>query len=305
MKKDANCCKITTLIKMRRKLLEEAMCSYKISQRLVGIYSYVLGTFSGMLIALVMIKLVQYDNLLLQTTHPALIDLSSLPTTSSIDNLHHEVKILCFILTQPINHQTKAQAVNNTWGKRCNKLVFISSENDDNLDIITVNVTEEHRYLWDKTKQGLQKIYENYDNFDWYLKADDDTWIFMENLRYFLYSYSPSYPIYFGCKLKPYVKQGYMSGSSYVMSREAVRRFNEEALTDDYKCWNGTEGNEDVEIGKCLQNVGVLAGDSRDELDRWRFLPFTPEGHLRNLFGKSWLDNASYYEVKTVSENFN
>jgi hypothetical protein len=30
--------------------------------------------------------------------------------------------------------------------------------------------------------------------------------------------------------LKPYVNQGYMSGSAYVMSREALRRFNEKAL---------------------------------------------------------------------------
>jgi glycoprotein-N-acetylgalactosamine 3-beta-galactosyltransferase len=85
--------------------------------------------------------------------------------------------------------------------------------------------------LWGKTKQGLQQVYEHYGNdYDWFLKADDDTWIFVENLRYFLYPYSPSYPIYFGCKLKPYVNQGYMSGSAYVMSREALRRFNEEAL---------------------------------------------------------------------------
>lgn len=291
-----------SLANYAKRNIEEAKCNYKISQRLIGIYSYVLGTFSGVLITLVLIKLVQYDNLLKETTHPALIDLS-LPTTSSIVDLQHEVRILCFVLTYPINHLTKAQAVLDTWGKRCNKLVFISSEKEENFDVITVNVTEEdHRYLWGKTKQGIQQIYELYGNdFDWFLKADDDTWIFMENLRHFLFSYLPSFPIYFGCKLKPYVKQGYMSGSAYVLSREALRRFNEEALTDNKKCWNGTEGNEDVEVGKCLQNVGVLAGDSRDELNRFRFLPFTPEGHLRNLFGKSWLDNASYYEVKHVS----
>lgn len=82
----------------------------------------------------------------------------------------------------------------------------------------------------------------------------------MENLRYFLYSYSSEYPIYFGSKFRfpQYVSQGYFSGGAgYVLSREAVKRFIEQALDNSEHCSASVE-TEDLEMGKLNSNFGLI-----------------------------------------------
>lgn len=201
---------------------------------------------------------------------------------SIADLMYNEVRVLCWVMTQPNNHQKKAKHVQRTWGNRCNKVVFMSSKDDPELGAVALPVSEGRNNLWAKTKEAFKYVYENhYDEADWFMKADDDTYVIVENLRHMLYPYSPDDPIYFGCKFKPYVKQGYMSGGAgYVLSKEALRLFIEKALREPKLCRSDNEGAEDVEMGKCMENVGVFAGDSRDSNQRGRFFPFVPEHHL-------------------------
>lgn len=71
---------------------------------------------------------------------------------------------------------------------------------------IALAVTEGRHTLWGKAKKALHYIYQNHmDDADWFLKADDDTYVIVENLRELLAAHSSSEPIYFGSKLKCYV----------------------------------------------------------------------------------------------------
>ncbi|XP_067621746.1 glycoprotein-N-acetylgalactosamine 3-beta-galactosyltransferase 1 [Eurosta solidaginis] len=215
--------------------------------------------------------------------------------------LSNEVRVLCWVMTNPSNHKKKARHVKRTWGRRCNKLLFMSSELDEELGTIALPVQEGRNNLWAKTKEAFKYIYEHHlDDADWFYKADDDTYAVMENMRYMLYPYSPETPIYFGCKFKPFVKQGYMSGGAgYVLSKEAVRRFVEKAIPDAKLCKQDGTGAEDAELGKCMANVGVMAGDSRDQHARGRFFPFVPEHHLipSHTDKGFWYWKYIYYET--------
>ncbi len=187
-------------------------------------------------------------------------------------------------MTSPQNLYKKTIHVKATWAKRCHKVLYISSEEDPDFPTTKVESKEGREYLWHKTRHTFHLIYNEYlDDADWFLKADDDTYVILENLRYFLAGYNSSQPIYFGRKFKPLVPQGYMSGGAgYVISKAGVKNLIEIAFKDPLLCKSTetTGGAEDVLIGQCLENAGVIAGDSRDGLGRDRFHPFEPVDHL-------------------------
>ena len=101
----------------------------------------------------------------------------------------------------------------------------MSSEADDDLPSVKLKVGEGRDNLWGKTKMAFRHVYQHhFEDYDWFVKADDDTYMIIENLRYLLKDHNSSHPIYFGRKFKPYVKQGWMSGGAgYVLSKEALR----------------------------------------------------------------------------------
>ncbi|OWF48568.1 Glycoprotein-N-acetylgalactosamine 3-beta-galactosyltransferase 1 [Mizuhopecten yessoensis] len=154
-----------------------------------------------------------------------------------------------------------------------------------------------------KNKEAFLHIYSSHlNNYDWFLKADDDTYVILENLRNFLRDKDQNEAIYFGRRFKPFVKQGFMSGGAgYVLSRQAVRSLvqygNSTTSYLNSKCEPTTFIGEDVQLGQCLEMVGVKAGDTRDSEGKERFFPLRPEDHIvrGNIPKNSWYWSHIYY----------
>ncbi|KAL7891401.1 hypothetical protein AOLI_G00008770 [Acnodon oligacanthus] len=218
------------------------------------------------------------------------------------DALYKQVRILCWVMTGPNNLQKKARHVKATWSRHCNIVVFMSSVDDPDFPAVGLNTKEGRDQLYWKTIRAFHYALEKHgDDADWFLKADDDTYVIVDNLRWVLSNHSPDEPIYFGRRFKPYTKQGYMSGGAgYVLSKEALKRFVEGFRT---KVCTHTSSVEDLALGQCMEKMGVQAGDSRDTLHRETFHPFVPEQHLTGKFPKSfWYWNYCYYPIVEGSQ---
>ena len=213
------------------------------------------------------------------------------------------VRILCWVMTSPEHHMTHALHVKLTWGKRCSKLIFISSQDDPNLPAVNIQSQEGRQHLTNKTLKALHYLYLNYyGQFDWFLKADDDTYIIMENLRHFLSSKDFEVPVYYGQK---FVFNGnnkmhiYCSGGAgYVFSKAALEVFHSLAPVSIW-C-RSAYGVEDQELGDCLESVGVYPGDTVDEHGRSRFNALYPAVVIQGRV-PDWYIQYDYSGIHLVS----
>ncbi|XP_053561498.1 glycoprotein-N-acetylgalactosamine 3-beta-galactosyltransferase 1-A-like [Bombina bombina] len=199
-------------------------------------------------------------------------------------------------MTSPKSLNIKAIHLKYTWTRHCNIILFMSSVANESFPAIGLDTKEGRGELYWKTIRAFHYVHKHYfEKAEWFLKADDDTYVAIDNLRFFLSNYTPHQPVYFGSRFKPLVKQGYMSGGAgYVLSKEALNRFVEGFNT---KVCSHTSPVEDLELGKCMEKMGVTPGDSRDPEGRQTFHPFTPEHHItrKDLYYKNVY---SFYPIK-------
>ena len=132
--------------------------------------------------------------------------------------------IFCIIITQQQNFDTRVKAIYETWARDCDNFAFIAKTNssiNSSGDYLNYLLDppglefESYDYLTDKVFLSFMHFYKEHRvKFDWYLKADDDTFIFMDNLRTFLSDKNPYMPVTYGYNFKMNDSVEYHSGGA-------------------------------------------------------------------------------------------
>eukprot|EP00048_Salpingoeca_helianthica_P023388 m.1272 g.1272 ORF g.1272 m.1272 type:complete len:398 (+) comp860_c0_seq1:2-1195(+) len=221
----------------------------------------------------------------LKKDHEFAID--SYPRLKAIPEMQDNSKsgrVLCWVMTTPKNHATKAVTLRDTWGKYCDILLFATTKHDPKIINGTVvldlqGTKESRQLLWEKSKLMWMHVYHKYlGKAEWFFRADDDTYVLMDNMRDYLSSladptttthflgrrfYSPDSDAYF-----------YGGGSGTMLSQEALRRLGTAVAhdTNDTIFSPYDTFADDLEIALTMARLGINTTDTRDKQGRNRFL---------------------------------
>lgn len=259
---------------------------------------------------------------LASTTSQKMFD--KLVTSAASGNQTRPIRIFCMILTSPSNLDKKAIYIEQSWAYKCDNHKFITVIPEEYIkfnkklmeklkqnETVAFNSTmlplyqpagflkENYSKLTDKVFLMLRDVYKNFNDYDWYLKADDDTMIFVDNMREFLADKKTTDKYTYGYNFKVIVDKGYHSGGGgYLLPRQALLDLGKK-LTDNYtSCANS--GTEDVDVAKCLRTLGYVPGSSLDERGKERFHPLSVLHHYEGYIPE-WLDQYSANGIKKVS----
>ncbi|KER19461.1 hypothetical protein T265_11777 [Opisthorchis viverrini] len=182
------------------------------------------------------------------------------------------IHIYCFILTESSQLDSQLH-VQNTWVRRCTRYGFVTPTPhrllrrlDSNHSTLTYK-----RKSWNTMRITLRSLYASKEPVMYYLKADFDTYIIMENVRYMLELEDPKEPFLLGHVHEPGPYGDKISNSvGYLLSKRALELIVTRGLDKKPECGE-TDRREDEQISLCAEAVGVEVRDSFDFLGKSRF----------------------------------
>ncbi|CAH1787052.1 unnamed protein product [Owenia fusiformis] len=192
-------------------------------------------------------------------------------------------RILCWVMTSPSDLEKRTRHVQNTWARHCDIDLYMSSVENKSFPTIGLNVTEGRNHIAMKSKASWTYVYERYINkAEYFVKLDPDSFLVVENLKFYLSKFSPDEPRFFG---HLFYRGGnksfeYMSGGpGVVLSRESVKLLVTVGFKKYPNCMPDGQG-EDWKSALCLRLAGGIPMNTTDDKGRDQFLVFSPHTHL-------------------------
>jgi hypothetical protein len=191
---------------------------------------------------------------------------------------------------------TRSRAVYETWGKNiAGKIAFFSragSKSQYSIPIVSLPGVDDSYPPLKKFFVMLKYIYDNYiDDFEWFMRVDDDIYIRPEKLETFLRSINSSKPYYIG-QAGQGSKQDFgklsldhdenfcMGGPGVVISRETLKL----VLPHIKTCIKNLYSiHDDVEFGRCIKRFAGISCTWSNEVSS-KFLDSTVRKVFISLF---------------------
>lgn len=180
--------------------------------------------------------------------------------------LYNKVRILCVIL---VRKSRNVEGITDTWGKHCNQLEFINVTSGEKSILPKKRSYESSS--WFLLCKKLTNLKER--TVDWILISDDDYFVILENLRYFLAPLNASQTFYFGNIVKFWSTLYNSREGGYVLSYGSLRKMQNHLKNDCNVSNNAFWNKEDLYLGKTLKSLNITPSNTRDLHGNARFIP--------------------------------
>lgn len=180
------------------------------------------------------------------------------------DELNMRQPLYVGVVTAANFLQTRVLSINGTWGHQASKVEYFASEGQKKhkLPVISLPGVDDTYPPQKKVYRMMQYIHDHYiDQYNWFMRADDDVYIRLPKLLEFLSKLDPSEALYIGSpgfgkpedleRIKLHPNERYcMGGPGVIMSRALLIKlvpYLDDCLDNVVVSWN-----EDLELGRCI-----------------------------------------------------
>eukprot|EP00980_Cylindrotheca_fusiformis_P012525 scaffold3079_cov119-Cylindrotheca_fusiformis.AAC.1 len=185
------------------------------------------------------------------------------------------------------NRHDVVRSLAETYGRHCDGFWAASNLTDTSIGASKLSHIGEESYenLYIKIRAMWFYVYQNFlSDFDIFHIGGDDMYVIPENLKLLASTYPLDQAVYLGASIPNYKnpKRRFCGGGAgYTLSRPAIQLLVQRFTNGE--CPKAVASDEDVRIGRCLEDVGVKCQDTNDELEEVRY------HHLDAHYHAAWI----------------
>eukprot|EP00934_Nitzschia_sp_Nitz4_P009436 Nitzschia sp. Nitz4//scaffold226_size53432//43746//44732//NITZ4_006707-RA/size53432-processed-gene-0.26-mRNA-1//1//CDS//3329542769//9426//frame0 len=177
------------------------------------------------------------------------------------------VRIFCMVYTHSNRHDVLRSVV-ETYGPACDGFLAASNLTDPTLGAYSIprSGAESYSNMWNKVRAMWYFVHDHYLlEYDWFHIGGDDMYVIPDNIRRVANQYGQKRAWILGGSIpnsKNPKRRFCGGGAGYTLNRRAVHTLVQRFANE---CPSAEASDEDVRVGRCLEDVGAKCQDTNDE----------------------------------------